>query len=538
MSRLDRLRKGLSIILRGDQTKGDVVTRTHVGGSASGTDASDAWAYVPEGIRGQYYDSSSAENRHYWAKYHPWAYKATYGFSELLWQRTPKVKTSAGDDVEGGQVIDTIDYLESQQWRDQLIHLDTGAMVDGWSILLIYADNDRAYGGDPKHLASGFGWLEGTEKLAPLYRIPDAGKYGGIARLQSIWMRDLDMSPAENYDEEGWPKSYRYWYTEEEFVDIAADRCIHHRPKASMDYQGVSVLAPGWDALLWYIGSKDSIQWFIQKYGLTSMLIPESGAVTSTDRTAIRTAMKDWHKRGVIHYDSTAVTRPDFLSPPTMDFSSEHDDNANAFAASVGLPQLWLTGAAAGALASAEANERQLISKTRSEQEIRIPMLWRLLASHNPSTYEMEEILYFPVEQHVSERERATLDELLARAASAASQFLTVNEIRLKYFKVEEIAGGDETPMEKEKRQAEEMQTSTSFSFQGPNKGKSEEKGDTAEPEHKPSRNTKERLEYTFKRPWKRVIGDTLKLSARKACKVLKVSPNTLLSLRSQINES
>lgn len=511
MTWLGRVREAVRV-LRGEalypvRAAGNVGT---VGPSS--LDADDPFLYKPRIVAEQLVDRWSEECRNVMAWEHPWATKTTYSVSQYLWSNQVEVADADGMETEEGPVAGAVNRLEELHWRDALYRLCVGERIHQYAVLVLRGEGEDSF----RLLERGPGWRNPGDPF--MYRVPAMDEVG---QLDVFWQSDLVLEE-ENIDEFGWPASYRYYYADDEYVDIAASRCVlvSTRPM-DRTFLGMPMLCPGWDYLVWSLTGLDSLAWAISKYGQTSIAVPTFGGLSSEQKANVETALQEWHKTRPLLYDQNAVKAPEFVRPfDSVDLSPMVMAYAQMYASSINAPVLWLLGEKVGAVTGSEIDTRHVQAMLHQTFTLWEPTLWRIIGAVAPEALDAadEYVLKNPLEAHLSELEQTTVWQGKASAVQGLLSVATPNEVRQAVFGWEPLEGMDETPLEREKRRAEEARQSMRFEVSAPG-------GRT--PGGKPPRGESEppsfvELEEAFMR-----YG-----SLRKVCKALRTSHNTVYKQR------
>ena len=329
--------------------------------------------------------------------------------------------------------------------------------------------------------------------------------------------------------------AYRYYYTPTEFGDINAQRGILVRSRAhGRSYEGLPLLWPVWDSLVYSYALFSSFGWATAKYGQTSIVIPTVGNQSDTRAGQTETQVQAWHKKGALMYDGMTGKEPHFAQPENMDPGPLLNMWMTNMAVGSGFPKLWFEGEKVGAVTGSEIDTRNTTARIKQlETQLESPV-WRLLGVLDESVLEdaADYRLEFPHEEQISEIERATWWNSVLSQANAGLTVMSMNEYRANVLNMGKIEGGDMTPTERSEQQFDQTKEMTeasgrsmSFGGGGDKKQKGKMKGESRIGAQ--SAPSYEAIEASMKR-----IG-----SVRGVCRDLHMSPNTLYNQRYKYKE-
>jgi hypothetical protein len=397
---------------------------------------------------------------------HPFAYKLCYQVPEFIWSHSLEVTDADGEKIESDPVTNALEELERLHYRDSMVPVTQGDFKHGWGILVLWQEDEKEWS---------------SLETAPDWQNPDAEFMQRVPGIESIgridWLTPSEINkgqklPSDLVGDEGWPDFYRLYYTPTDKVDIDAQRCILIRSRVlDRGYEGLPLIRPVWDTLVWSYAMFDSFGWATSKYGQTSITLPTQGTLSTSHTDDVATATTAWHKRGALHYNAQMGQAPEFVQPDVLDPSALLDMWLTNMAIGAGFPKLWFQGEKVGAVTGSEIDTRNTTARIKQlETQLESP-IWRLAAVIDPSIVDVarEYRLEFPHEEQISEIERGTWWNTTGGAVGPLMQVLTVNEIRQDVLNKGPINGGDLTPEQRQQQmfeQEKELRKPSQIEFQ------------------------------------------------------------------------
>ena len=196
------------------------------------------------------------------------------------------------------------------------------------------------------------------------------------------------------------------------------------------------------EARMWYLGAWNSIQdyeamnesqnSFKQTISTGFMVV----GIPTDDYDDLKVLAQEKIKRarrgrGIVI--PTSVDQPmelDWMAIPDADFTVTKADIRKDIIAVIGLPERWLFGDAAGALAAADDDRYAVHDELRYIFYLMAPIIKQLLVYHKIIEKVEDVEIHPPFELQLTEMEKAEIDAIKSNSVLAMSEFITVDEMR------------------------------------------------------------------------------------------------------------
>jgi len=384
----------------------------------------------------------SKTNRDTWVKEDPLLKRLIIDRSRMLFEGGIALVDTNDDPIDQNE--DILDRIEELKWSENFALASMYEMTHGFCPILIMNEGDTFRGGLTGAI-NGWTWDHPENSTWT----PDS-----IDRLVPLSLLEIHEVDVNELAE---PTNIHLHYEQsgmDEPIDIAIhpSRCIwaNTRP-VDRSYQGLELVRPIWDHIIWFAWTCDSMGWYDAKHGMGLLTLFTGGPVPADKEADLDAILRDVNKRrGMwipLSKDSAGIEHTGPSSSP--DFNSHLEWHLNAICSATGAPKNWLRGDQQGSVTGSETDLKELFSHLRILQDRWRPYL-RLLIGYlfpdiDAASYRIKFNLKFVLDEKT---EQETLN-LKATTASMLQQFSSMEEVRTFWgyeeasLPMEEIAGVD-----------------------------------------------------------------------------------------------